>query len=92
MPVCLIYSGLEVCALGLEGHRSHLVLICPIMAQSHWAYSRVFPSPYTCAHPHVRTCNKMVTPSGEGTVNISRGEIEPGFKKHVQGRLGGAVG
>lgn len=78
----LSYSGLKVCVLGLEGHRSHLVLICRTMPIPEWAD---VPSP-GCLHTHVRATNsnKVVVPSREETVQISRGEIVPGFKKHAQ--------
>lgn len=62
----LSYSGLKVCVLGLEGHQSHLVLICPTMVQSPWAYSRMGCCPLSPGVLHAS--NKVVISSREETL------------------------
>lgn len=78
----LSYSGLKVCVLGLEGHRSHLVLICPTIPE--WAAVPCHPD----ARTPTRTCHNQqqgrASFKGGDSVQISRGEIVPGFKKHAQ--------
>ena len=52
----LFSSGLWVCVLDLEGHQGHLVLICPMVAQSHQAYTGVHHPGMVAGHVCTPTC------------------------------------
>lgn len=93
MPICPILLGALGVCLDLEGHRGHLVLICPMVAQSHQAYTGVHHPGMVAGHVCTPTYahhegSKIAIPSREGRLltKISRGEIVSvsGFKKLAQ--------
>ena len=90
---CPIHAW-AVCVLSLVGHQRHLVLMCPKVAQSQWAYSRVgwchlSPCTYTRAHTHTHTYTHTLQQASDSFkrgvwIEISREDTSSDDKKQLQ--------